>query len=72
MAIRKADLVGKRSIDIRGPAGNAYALMGTAQSLARQLGIDSKPIIEDMMSGDYEHLLEVFDNNFGEVIDLIR
>lgn len=72
MAILEKIRLRKQQIDISGPAGNAYALMGTAQSLARQLGIDSKSIIEDMTSGDYEHLLEVFDNNFGEVVDLVR
>lgn len=72
MAIRKADPVGKRCIDIRGPEGNAYAIMGQAQSLAKQLDRDPKPIIADMMSGDYEHLLEVFDKNFGMVCDLVR
>ena len=59
-------------IDLTGPEGNAYSLMGYAKKLARQLDIDSKPIIEDMMSGDYEHLLEVFEEHFGSVVTLYR
>ena len=59
-------------IDLTGPDGNAFALMGYAKNLARQLEIDSKPIIEDMMSGDYEHLLEVFEEHFGSVVTLYR
>ena len=59
-------------IDLTGPDGNAFALMGYAKNLARQLDIDSKPIIEDMMSGDYEHLLEVFEEHFGSVVTLYR
>ena len=59
-------------IDLTGPGGNAFALMGYAKNLARQLEIDSKPIIEDMMSGDYEHLLEVFEEHFGSVVTLYR
>ena len=62
----------KLEIDLTGPDGNAFALMGSAKTLARQLGIDSKPIIEDMMSGDYENLLEVFDKNFGSFVTLYR
>ena len=59
-------------IDLTGPDGNAFALMGYANNLSRQLDIDSKPIIEDMMSGDYEHLLEVFEEHFGSVVTLYR
>ena len=59
-------------IDLTGPEGNAFALMGYAKKLARQLEIDSKPIIEDMMSGDYEHLLEVFEEHFGSVVTLYK
>jgi len=59
-------------IDLTGPDGNAFALMGYAKRFARQLGIDPKPIINDMMSSDYEHLLEVFEENFGPFVTLYR
>ena len=59
-------------IDITGPDGNAFALMGYARRFCRQLGMDSGPIITDMMSGDYENLLEVFDRNFGHFVVLER
>lgn len=59
-------------IDITGPDGNAFALMGYAKRFAKQLGMDSKSIIEDMMSGDYENLLEVFDSHFGDFVILER
>ena len=61
-----------RTINISGPNGNAFALMGYAQTFAKQLGIDSKPIIEDMMSGDYDNLLDVFKNNFSDVVELVE
>ena len=57
-------------VDLTGPDGNAFALMGLASSLAKQLGIKS-PTAE-MMSGDYENLLEVFDKNFGDFVILER
>ena len=61
-----------RTINISGPDGNAFALMGYAQTFAKQLGIDSKPIIDDMMSGDYDNLLDVFKNNFSDVVELVE
>ena len=57
-------------IDLTRPDGNAFALMGLASRLAKQLGIES-PTAE-MMSGDYENLLEVFDKNFGDHVILER
>jgi hypothetical protein len=72
MIRKKQPQSGPIIIDITGPDGNAYALMGYARQFAKQLGIDSKPIIEKMMSGDYENLLEVFDNEFGDFVILER
>jgi len=59
-------------IDLTGPDGNAFALMGYAKRFAKQLGLDSSEIINEMTSGDYEHLLEVFDKNFGSFVILER
>ena len=60
------------AIDLTGPDGNAFALMGYAKKFARQLGVDSEEIISNMMSGDYENLLEVFEENFGSFVTLYR
>tara|TARA_R100000353_G_scaffold161105_1_gene120966 strand:- start:27 stop:239 length:213 start_codon:yes stop_codon:yes gene_type:complete len=60
-------------IDIRGSQGNAFALMGTAKSLARQLGYDreeTEEILNEMRSGSYEDLLDAFDKYFP-VVELI-
>ena len=59
-------------IDLTGPEGNAFVLMGYAKIFAKQLGITSEPIINEMMSGDYENLLDVFDANFGDYVILER
>ena len=53
------------TVDLSGPQGNAFALMGIAKQLAEVKGLDSKVIIEEMASGDYDHLLSVFENYFG-------
>ena len=59
-------------IDLTGPAGNAFSLMGNAKRFARQLGLDGDKIIEEMKSGDYENLISVFDKYFGDYVILER
>jgi hypothetical protein len=63
---------GPVEIDLTGPDGNAFNLIGTAGRLAEQLGLDKKKIRSEMMSGDYENLLKVFDKHFGEFVTLYR
>jgi hypothetical protein len=59
-------------IDLTGPNGNAFVLMGMAKNFAKQLGKDGQAIVEEMMSGDYEHLVSVFDREFGDFVILER
>ena len=61
-------------IDLTGPDGNAFALMAYAKRFATQLGWSDRgsSLIDEMMSGDYEHLLKVFDKAFGEYVILER
>jgi len=59
-------------IDLTGPNGNAFYLIGAANNLAKQLGLDGKAIQAEMMSGDYENLVKVFDKNFGHFVTLYR
>ena len=59
-------------IDLTGPDGNAFALMGYARNLSKQLGLDFNKIQTEMTSGDYENLIEVFEENFGEFVTLYR
>ena len=70
--IRAKQRKGPVVIDLTGPDGNAYALMAYAKRFATQLGYDHKMIIGKMTSGDYEHLLEVFDSYFGKFVILER
>jgi hypothetical protein len=61
-------------IDLTGPDGNAYSLMATARHYANM--IDGKlvadDIVNEMMAGDYENLIKVFDKYFGYFIILER
>ena len=62
-------------IDLTGPDGNAFVLLGKAKSFAKAIGmngIEAEALINDMTSGDYEHLLEVFDKHFGSFVTLSR
>lgn len=59
-------------IDLTGPDGNAFALMGYASQFCRQIGIDKKKVLQEMMAGDYENLLKVFDGYFGHFVILER
>ena len=61
------------NVDITGPMGNSMSLMSNAERWAKQLQWDRQRIdamLEDMQSGDYEHLLDVIEKNFP-VITLI-
>ena len=60
------------TIDLTGPQGNAFFLLGTAKNLAKQLELDGAEIKAKMMAGDYENLLEVFDFYFGDFVILYR
>ena len=59
-------------IDLTGPQGNAFYLLGTAKNLSKQLDLDSNKILNEMKSGDYENLIQVFDKNFGMFVTMYR
>ena len=64
--------VGNLSIDLRGPKGNAFALMGITKDILRQLGKDPEPVLNKMMEGDYEELLQVMEKEVGEFVIMHR
>ena len=58
-------------LDLTGPDGNAYAILGAARRYSRQLDIEFDPIHTEMTSGDYDNLVDVFERYFGEYVDII-
>lgn len=66
----KTSRSGPLVIDLTGPDGNAYALMGYASRFAKQLGLDGEAITTEMMAGNYDNLLQVFDSYFGDYVIL--
>ena len=62
-------------IDLTGPQGNAFCLMGHAMNIGKQLGLSKLAIdgiIEEMKLSDYEHLVQTFDKHFGDYVILER
>ena len=72
MIRNKKEKKGPIVIDLTGPDGNAFVLMGYAKRFAKQLDLDADVIIKEMKAGDYENLLQVFDNYFGSFVILER
>ena len=59
-------------IDLQGSDGNAFALMGIVKQVARATKMDAdkaQAILDDMMSGDYHHPLDVMDENFPALFE---
>lgn len=59
-------------IDLCGPEGNAFALLGKATRFSRMCGLDPKPIIKEMKSGDYDNLVNVMDKYFGHFVVFLK
>lgn len=59
-------------IDLTGPNGNAFFLIGTAKNLCKQLEYEFLPIQKELMAGDYDNLISVFDKHFGTFVTLYK
>ena len=62
-----------RVIDLQGPQGNPFALMAYAEDFLRQMGRrhEFNAMRSEMMSGDYNKLIGIFEKNFGEYVTLV-
>ena len=62
-------------IDLTGPQGNAFFLLGQADVFAKQLKYSQEErdqLQAEMKSGDYENLIQTFDKHFGNFVILER
>ena len=61
-------------IDLNGPEGNAFVLLGYASRLGKQIyGYEkTEAILEEMKMSTYELLLLTFDEYFGDFVILYR
>ena len=72
MIKNKEEMESGIEIDLTGPQGNAFCLMGYAEDYAKHLGRDAEAILKRMKSGDYENLVAVFEEEFGDFVTLYR
>ena len=70
MIRKKEKQMGPLIVDLTGPDGNAFALISLANKLSKKFNIKSP--VDEMQKGDYEHLLQVFDQSFGDFVILER
>lgn len=59
-------------IDLTGPDGNVYVLIGMGRKFCKQMGLDPETFSDRMTSGDYENAVSVFDEYFGSFVTLYR
>jgi hypothetical protein len=62
----------KHIIDLSGPQGNAFYLLGIAKRICQETGTPSEKILSEMQSGDYENLVAVFEKYFNQCVTLKR
>lgn len=65
---------GSMMIDLTGPDGNAFVLLGYAQKFAKSLGYsaeETQSIIDRMQESDYTNLVTVFDEEFSQYVTLV-
>ena len=55
-------------IDLTGPQGNAFVLIGYAKTWAKQLNMDWPALQKELMSSDYETLLNTLEHHFGNYV----
>ena len=67
-------MVTKTTINLAGPQGNSISLLASANKLGIQIGMKRakiQAIQDDMVSGDYDNLVAIFKDNFGQVAQII-
>jgi len=72
---RKEMKKGPIEIDLNGPDGNAFVLLGLAAKLGNRLGMsydEIERIQDEMRLSTYDLLLLTFDKYFGELVTLYR
>lgn len=64
----------KIQVDLQGEQGNAFALMGILSNILQTYEGRPKPeislILEEMMKGDYKHLVDTFEREVGDYCDI--
>jgi hypothetical protein len=59
-------------IDLAGAEGNAFYILSLAKRLSRTLEKEWHLIQDEMTSGDYDNLVNVFDKHFGDIVTMYK
>ena len=70
--IRNKSTRGPIEVDLTGPQGNAFVLLGMAKQWAKQLELNWEAIEQEATSDDYEHLVNTLDKYFGDYVTFLR
>jgi hypothetical protein len=63
----------KQTIDLRGPDGNAMALIGMAKNFERQMGNDNKKTMGEFLKlGSYENIVAEFKKRYKYLVEIIE
>jgi|TARA_R110002126_G_scaffold183937_1_gene332383 hypothetical protein len=61
--------------NLNGPEGNAFAVMGFVKKTMKDLSEsqeDIKLVMNEMMSGDYEHLIATAEKAVGDYVEFVK
>jgi hypothetical protein len=72
MIVNNSPKKDKIEIDLKGPQGNVFVLLGIAKDLSNKFGYDWEVIYTQMTESDYEWLIQTMDSYFGDHIILYR
>lgn len=70
MIVRK-DINESITIDLDGPDGDAFSIMGIVNFILKKSSVKDykiEIIMNDMMSGDYNHLIKIADEVVGSIV----
>ena len=70
--IKSKNEKGGIEVDLTGPEGNAFVLIGYARKWSKQLGLNPDEVEMEMTSGDYENLVGVLEKYFGKGVTFYR
>ncbi len=63
----------KIQLNLSAPEGNAFYMIALAKNLAKQLHMSDNEIdhiVTEMMSRDNDYLVAIFEEKFGEYVDI--
>ena len=67
MATKTKRKIARPALKLTGRDGNAFSIMGNAQAAAKKAGWDKdeiEAVMQEAMSGDYDHLLQTMMKHF--------